>query len=63
MEPKTPDKGAGILDFKTLNHRRESSLEEAVAAAQKQIEDKQYVAQLEAKGMPKERIRKYGIAF
>ena len=46
-----------------LNHRRESNLEETVAAALKQIEDKQYESQLEARGIFKENIRKYGITF
>ena len=63
IEPKDKSKDAIILEFKVLNHRRESSLEETVASALKQIEDKQYSSQLEARGFAKERIRKYGIAF
>lgn len=63
IEPKDKRKNAIILEFKVLNHRRESNLEETVAAALKQIEDKQYESQLEARGIFKENIRKYGIAF
>ena len=38
-------------------------MEETVETALKQIEDKQYEAVLIAKGMEKERIKKYGFAF
>lgn len=64
LEPKNPqEQDAIILEFKVFNPRRENSLEECVQAALAQIEDKQYEAQLIEKGIPKERIRRYGFAF
>ena len=63
LEPRKPDLDAIILEFKVFNERREKTLEDTVAVALQQIEDKQYAASLIAKGIPKENIRKYGFAF
>ena len=64
LEPKNPQEDdAIILEFKVRNTRREETLEETVQTALRQIEEKQYGAQLMARGIPRERIRSYGFAF
>ncbi len=54
---------AMILEFKVHDAEEEQSLQDTVASALAQIEEKQYETVLIAKGIPKERIRKYGFAF
>lgn len=63
LEPKDKNGIAIILEFKVLSRQRESSLEDTVAAALRQIEEKQYAAGLVAKGFSAENIRSYGVAF
>ena len=63
LEPLNQEDDAIIIEFKVYNERRENSLEDTLASALTQIEDKQYEAALIAKGIAKERIRKYGFAF
>ena len=64
LEPKNPARDdAIIIEFKVFNARREKSLEDTLASALDQIDEKQYTVNLIAKGIPKEKIRKYGIAF
>ena len=64
LEPKDPIKNpAVIIEFKVFNARRESSLDDTVAAALKQIDEKQYAASLLAKGIHGDNIYKYGFAF
>lgn len=63
LEPKVQTDDAMILEFKVQNARDEKELSDTVGAALKQIEDKAYESSLIARGIPKERIRKYGFAF
>ena len=64
LEPRNPERDdAIIIEFKVFNVRKEKSLEETVQVALTQIEEKQYEANLVAKGIKKDRIRKYGFAF
>ena len=52
-----------IIEFKVINPRKENSLEETVEAALKQIEEKNYDAELINRGVNKENIHHYGFAF
>ncbi len=66
LEPidKTNEKYPGIvIEFKVINPRKENSLEETVAAALKQIEEKNYNAELIKRGVKEENIHHYGFAF
>jgi len=66
LEPKDKQskKYPGIvIEFKVINPRKENSLEETVEAALKQIEEKNYDAELINRGVDKENIHHYGFAF
>ena len=63
LEPKNSEDNAIILEFKVHDSEDEESLKDTVQSALHQIEEKQYAAQLIARGIPKERIQSYGFAF
>ncbi len=63
LVPLKEEDDAIIIEFKVCKAARKQTLEEAVAEALKQIEEKNYAAELEAAKISPERIRKYGFAF
>ena len=66
LEPidKTNEKYPGIvIEFKVINLRKENSLEETIAAALKQVEEKNYDSELIRRGVKEENIHHYGFAF
>ena len=52
-----------IIEFKVRNPRKEKSLAETVKSALKQIDEKNYAAELRNLGFKEENIKKYGFAF
>ena len=63
LEPKYADAPAFVFEFKVYDNYDEKTLEDTVAAALRQIEEKDYDAALISRGISKDRIRHYGFAF
>ena len=64
IEPKEPEKqDAYILEFKVRDADDEKDLQDTVAAALRQIEERQYATGLMEHGIAKEHIHSYGFAF
>lgn len=63
LEPRDPADDGIILEFKVQDKEQEKKLADTVEEALRQIEDKKYKAALLDKGIPEEKIRKYGFAF
>ena len=63
LESKDLSDNAIIIEFKVFSEKKEKTLEETVEVALRQIEEKQYEATLVSKGIPSEKIYKYGFAF
>lgn len=64
LKPLARNGKAFIFEFKVLNpYEGEKTLEDTLASAHEQIEEKQYEAELLSEGFAAGQIRKYGFAF
>ncbi len=63
LEPRTGEYDGILMEFKICDPQEEAGLPETVKAALAQIEEKQYDTVLIQKNIPRDHIRKYGIAF
>jgi hypothetical protein len=63
LEPKKDDLDAFLIEFKVADARHGETLEACVESALKQIEEMRYETVLWKKGIPAEKIHRYGFAF
>lgn len=63
LVPKNHENDAVILEFKVQDMDDERELSDTVQATIRQINEKNYAASLIQKGIPDNKIRKYGFAF
>lgn len=63
LEPKNQEDDAIVIEFKVQDSEDEKELSDTAAAALRQIREKRYDTLLMAKGLPENRIRRYGFAF
>lgn len=63
LEPLKKEGCAYIMEFKVRDAEKEDTLKDTVDSALKQIEEKKYEAGLQNRGIPADKIRKYGFAF
>lgn len=63
LVPRTTADDAIVIEFKVHDSKEEHTLEDTVAEALQQIEEKRYDAELIEAGIEEKRIRHYGFAF
>lgn len=64
LEPRDKEEDGIIIEFKVQDmDEGEKELSDTVSEALRQIEGQRYEEILLARGIPRERIRKYGFAF
>ncbi len=63
LEPRRREDDGILLEFKVQDEDEERELWDTVKAALDQIDRQKYESVLTEKGVPKEKIRKYGFAF